>query len=101
MPAAEEDAVNLRAYSHTLKCVSMTGELLELPTKDLYQKVKPHDDSWVILNRSAKIKDYNVLKSLSKRGKLIQRNAEESKNLIKDDEESKKNTFLANIVGYD
>lgn len=61
----EEDAVSMRNFTTTVKCVSMQGELLAIKLSDFYQRVRPNEDTWNYIKSSSKQKEQTVIDSIN------------------------------------
>ena len=70
----EEDAVVMRNYTTTVRCVTYEGELLAIKTIDFYQRVKTNDDSWYYIKKTSKQKEQNVIHTINKSNYIIKTN---------------------------
>lgn len=91
----EEDAVSMREYSTTVKCLSQEGVMLAMKTSDFYQRIKTNEETWRYIQKSALLKDCNIYKSALKSEDLIVENSEGIKQLIK--EEAQKEDEIGDI----
>eukprot|EP00347_Sterkiella_histriomuscorum_P012371 403368842 len=82
----EEDAIKMRDYTTTLKCVSQNGILLALKTSDFYQRIKTNEETWQYLQKTSLLKEGNIYQSIFRSEKLIKSNVENTKLICKKEE---------------
>ena len=60
----EEDAINSRKYSSTVKCISSKGVVLRVKTSDFVQKFGKFDATWNGIIELVKARDEEFLQKL-------------------------------------
>eukprot|EP00347_Sterkiella_histriomuscorum_P003283 403364882 len=79
----EEDAINQRDYTCTVKCNSLNGTLLAIKIQDFYQRIKTNQDTWKQIQNKGTQKEFTTINSINKQYTLDKETKEQCKDLVR------------------